>query len=142
MDARKKSDFEAIWIEVDGSIEIGFIGEDAAKAIGLPAGPIRLAEGVPGPKGYGLAHIDERRAMSLKQIGFQTVQASFVDVAANWEAAVRAHEPNKILLIKKHRGRCLRLVVQVFDGANGYYWSATTIIIGRTASADEIIYQK
>ena len=141
MDAKNLNN-EAIWIKINGSIEIGSIGEGAAKAIGLPAGPVRLAEGRAGPKGYGLAHIDEGRAQSLMLIGFEGVQAAFVDVAANWEYVILANEPNKIILVKKHRGRNLRLVVQVFEGPKGYYWSATTIIIGRMVRAAEIVYQK
>jgi hypothetical protein len=142
VDAKNKSNAEAVWIEINGSIEIGAIGKDAAKAIGLPPGPIRLAEGLPGPKGYGLAHIDEGRAQSLKKIGFDGVQAAFVDVAANWECAIQANEPNKVVLVKKHMGRYLRLVVQVFDGPNGHYWSSTTIIVGRMVRAEEIVFKK
>jgi len=137
---KKKS--EAVWIEINGSIEIGSIGEDAAKAIGLPKGAIRLAEGVSGAKGYGLAHIDERRAENLKSIGFGRVQDAFVDVAANWEIAIGASEANKVILIKKHQGRYLRLVVQVFEGPNGHYWSATTIIVGRAVSAEEVVFKR
>lgn len=141
MDA-KGINTETVWIEINGSIEIGSIGEDAAKAIGLPVGPIKLAEGRSGPKGYGLAHIDDGRAESLKKIGFERVQDAFVYVAANWECAIEANEPNKVVLVKKHMGRYLRLVIQVFEGPNGHYWSATTIIIGRMVRAGEIIYQR
>jgi hypothetical protein len=138
----KNPNIDAVWIEINGSIEIGSIGEEAAKAVGLPAGPIRLAEGRSGPKGYGLAHIDDGRVQSLKTIGFESAQAAFVDVGVNWECAIQANEPNKVILVKKHMGRYLRLVVQVFEGPKGHFWSATTIIIGRRVRAEEIIYQK
>ncbi|THD54173.1 MAG: hypothetical protein E8A46_09030 [Bradyrhizobium sp.] len=138
----KPKKHEAVWLKINGSIDIGVIDVTASKAIGFPAGPIRLAEGLPGPKGYGLAHIDRDRASRLKDIGFEAVQACFVDVAANWEAAVCANETNKVVLVKKHRARVLQLVAQIFDGPNGHYWSATTIIIGRRIRPDEVIYQR
>ena len=138
----KPKKHEAVWLQINGSIDIGSIDATASKAIGFPAGPIRLAEGLPGPKGYGLAHIDEDRAGRLREIGFETVKACFVDVAANWEVAVSAKEANKIVLIKTQRARVLQLVVQVFKGSNGHYWSATTIIIGRRVKPDEVIYMR
>jgi hypothetical protein len=138
----KPKKHQAVWLLINGSIDIGVIDATASKAIGLPAGPIRLAEGLPGPKGYGLAHIDQDRASRLKDIGFEAVQACFVDVAANWETAVCANEANKVVLVKKHRGRFLQLVVQLFEGPNGHYWSATTIIIGRRIRPDEVVYGK
>ena len=142
MDAKNPSTSDAVWIEINGSIEIGSIGAAASKAIGMPAGPIRLAEGIPGPKGYGLAHIAEDRAQSLREIGFQSPREAFVEVAANWEQAIQANEPNKVVLVRKHRGRFLRMVVQVFSGPNGPYWSATTIIIGRRVKTTEVIHTK
>lgn len=108
----------------------------------MPAGPIRLAVGVSGPKGYGLAHIAEDRAQSLREIGFSAPRDAFVEVAANWELAIPANEANKVVLVRKHRARYLRMVVQVFSGPNWTYWSATTIIIGRRVKESEIIYKK
>lgn len=144
VDAKNKSNVEAVWIEVNGSIEIGSIDEDAAKAIGFSAGPIRLAEGIPGPKGYGLAHVQENhgRVQDLKNIGLDSAQASIVEVAANWELVIRANEPNRIVLVRKHRARILSLVVQLFDGPNGHYWSVVTIFIGPRIKPAAIVYQK
>lgn len=140
---RKPAKHESVWLKIGDSIDLGLIDAAAAAAIGLPSGPIRLAEGLPGPKGYGLAHIAQDRARLLKDIGFESVQAAFVDVATNWEFAIKANEDNKVILVKNCRARYVRIVVQVFDAPDGSrYWSATTIIVGRRVKPDEIVYKR
>jgi hypothetical protein len=135
---------EAIWLEINGSIDIGLIDAAASVAIGFPAGPIRLAEGLPGPKGYGLAHVQENhgRVNDLKNLGLDGARASIIEVAANWELIVAANQPNRVVLVRKHRARCLSLAVQVFEGRNGYYWSAVTIFIGPRIKPGDVAYRK
>ena len=46
-----------------GSIDFGYITEE----MNLPAAPIRVAEGLSGPKGYGLKHIMEGHSNEIKE---------------------------------------------------------------------------
>lgn len=132
------------WIEVSGKIEIGIIEESEAKEIGLPAGPIKLGDGIPGPKGYGLAHIQPDRVADLKKIGFDSAQDSIVEVAANWEVAIKANQPNRVVLVRKHRGRYLNLVVQAFAAVDrsGHYWSVVTIVIKRRFHESDVLFRR
>jgi hypothetical protein len=140
----KSKKHESVWLEIAGSTDIGVIDSAAAAAIGFPAGPIRLAEGLPGPKGYGLAHVQENhgRVSDLKNLGLDGAQASIVEVAANWELIILGNEANRVVLVRKHRARYLSLVVQVFEGKQGHFWSAVTVFIGPRIKAANIVYQK
>ncbi|MHC2667323.1 hypothetical protein ACMA5K_20475 [Bradyrhizobium diazoefficiens] len=144
MDAKNSSTSDAIWIEINGSTEIGSIGADVAKAIGFPEGCIRLAEGLPGPKGYGLAHVRDNhdRVSDLKNIGFAGAQAAIVEVAANWDVIVRANQPKRVVLVRRHRARCLSLVVQIYNTSTGYIWSVVTVFIGPRIKAADVIYER
>ncbi len=105
----KPKKHEAVWLKINSSIDVGVIDGAASAAIGFPAGPIRLAEGLPGPKGYGLAHVQENhgRVRDLKNLGLDGAQASILEVAANWELIVPGNEPNRVVLVRKHRARFL-----------------------------------
>lgn len=144
MDAKNQSNSEAVWIEINGSTEIGSIDADVAKAIGFPEGCIQLAEGLPGPKGYGLAHVRDNhdRVRDLKNVGFEGARAAIVEVAANWDLIVKANQPNRVVLVRRHRARCLSLVVQIYNTDTGYIWSVVTIFIGPRVKAADVIYEK
>lgn len=140
----KPKKHESVWLKIGSSIDIGQIDAAASAAIGFPAGPIRLAEGLPGPKGYGLAHVQDNhgRVSDLKNLGLDNAQSAIVEVAGNWELIVLGNEANRIVLVRKHRARCLSLVVQLFAGPQGHFWSVVTIFIGPRVKADSIVFQK
>ena len=60
-----------------GSIDFGYITEE----MNLPAAPIRVAEGLTGPKGYGLKHIVEGHEKEIINAGYDSVYDFIEDVA-------------------------------------------------------------
>lgn len=58
----------------DGTIDFGWITADMAEAIGLHPGPIRLQQGIPGPKGFGNLPVEAypARIKQLGKLGFRT----------------------------------------------------------------------
>ena len=60
-----------------GSIDFGYITEE----MNLPAAPIRVAEGLTGPKGYGLKHIAEGHEKEIINAGYNSVYDFVEDVA-------------------------------------------------------------
>lgn len=50
----------------------------------LPAAPIRIAEGLTGPKGYGLKHIVEGHEKEIINAGYHSVYDFIEDVAGNF----------------------------------------------------------
>jgi len=63
-----------------GSIDFGYITEE----MNLPAAPIRVAEGLSGPKGYGLKHIMEGHSNEIIESGYESVNEFIEDVAGNF----------------------------------------------------------
>ena len=63
-----------------GSIDFGYITEE----MNLPAAPIRVAEGLSGPKGYGLKHIMEGHSNEIIGSGYESVNEFIEDVAGNF----------------------------------------------------------
>ena len=60
-----------------GSIDFGYITEE----MNLPPAPIRIAEGLSGPKGYGLKHIIEGHSKEITGSGYESVSEFVEDVA-------------------------------------------------------------
>ena len=63
-----------------GSIDFGYITEE----MNLPPAPIRIAEGLSGPKGYGLKHIIEGHSKEITGSGYESVSEFVEDVAGNF----------------------------------------------------------
>ena len=63
-----------------GSIDFGYITEE----MNLPPAPIRIAEGLSGPKGYGLKHIIEGHLKEIIGFGYDSVFGFIEDVASNF----------------------------------------------------------
>ena len=63
-----------------GSIDFGYITEE----MNLPPAPIRIAEGLSGPKGYGLKHIIEGHSNEIIGSGYESVNEFIEDVAGNF----------------------------------------------------------
>jgi len=63
-----------------GSIDFGYIIEE----MNLPPAPIRIAEGLSGPKGYGLKHIIEGHSNEIIGSGYESVNEFIEDVAGNF----------------------------------------------------------
>ncbi|MBR2064780.1 MAG: hypothetical protein IJ971_08810 [Bacteroidales bacterium] len=60
-----------------GSIDFGYITEE----MNLSPAPIRIAEGISGPRGYGLKHIIEGHEKEIVNSGFLSVHDFVEDVA-------------------------------------------------------------
>jgi hypothetical protein len=142
--SKKPTVVEPVFIEIGKSIDIGVVDEIAAAAAIIKAAPIRLCEGFGGPKGYGQKHIEENegRIEQLKNLGFRTGTDAVAAVAAGWTSITVANEGNRVVLVLPHRGRQLRLVVQLCLSSNGNYWSVVTIIPGRKAKPEDVLYEK
>ena len=63
-----------------GSIDFGYITEE----MNLPPAPIRIAEGISGPKGYGLKHIIEGHLKEITGSGYDSVFDFIEDVASSF----------------------------------------------------------
>jgi hypothetical protein len=77
-----------------------------------------------------------------QNIGLKGAQAAIAEVSANWEIAIKANEPNRVVLVRKHRARNVNLVVQLFECEGGHYWSVVTIVIGHRVRSADILYEK
>jgi hypothetical protein len=97
----KHSDGDPVWISIGGSIELGEIDGMTAAALGVPAGPIRIAEGFGGPKGYGYLHIKgyDSRVGQLLDIGFSSLEHCLSEVATNWTYIVADNDSGRLGLI-------------------------------------------
>ena len=63
-----------------GSIDFGYITEE----MNLPPAPIRIAEGISGPNGYGLKHIIEGHLKEITGSGYDSVFDFIEDVASSF----------------------------------------------------------
>lgn len=122
-----------------GVTDYGVIDAAAAKAIGRPAGPIRLYNGWPGPKGWGHRHItsNERRLTAIRQLGYIVPEAFALEVAANWTHIHSGPFHDRITI-----GLKMGLLYPALALAwNGACWSITTMLPFRSVSYP-VIYEK
>lgn len=115
-----------------GSMEFGVITEHMAENLGHPAGPIRLQQGIPGPKGFGYRHIEtaEGRLNQLRRLGFHTCQSFVYAVAQRFQKIGEGGGPNKLALVYRDQGHDLQIIVQHNPGG---FWSVTTGLPYRVA---------
>jgi hypothetical protein len=128
-----------MFMNIGGTVDIGAIDDTVAATINLPAGPIRIPEGVAGASGFGLLHV-ESNASRMKQIGglgYACAIDFMVDIARNW-TEIRAGDNGRIILIKKTQGYGLRGIVGWTDAC----WSMTTAIPGRTGGKELVLFSK
>ena len=108
----------------------------AAKAAGIPAGPIRLQYG---SRAWGWRHAEdnERRMRDIRARGYATSRAYTVAVAANW---VRIHQGQgqKITIVWPQNGFELALALWW----TGSFWSVTTMLPFRTIPQMPLLYEK
>lgn len=109
-----------------GSIDLGFIDAAAAKTLSVSAGPIRLLNGMPGKKGWGLRHLTSvpDRVRAIKGLGYASCQAFVFAVAANWSEIHAAAEPGRLKAVWPTGGYELAIVLQW----TGVFWSVTTAL--------------
>ncbi len=130
-------------INVSGSVDIGAIDAVAAAAIKRDAGPIRLAEGIAGPKGYGLLHLqsNESRMTQINGLKFAGAVEFCVDIAVNW-TEIRQGEKNRLILIRPFMGYGLRGIVEWTSHKGAGCWCMTTAIPGRVRGPETVLYVK
>lgn len=107
--------------------DIGSIDADAAKALGVAAGPIRLLLGHHGRTGgWGLKHLDGRqdRQAAIKALGYANCELFVFAVAKSWSEVHDAAEPNRIKLVWPNKGLHLALVVEW----TGEFWTVITAL--------------
>ena len=98
----------------DGTIDVGWITADRAEIIGHHPGPIRLQQGIPGPKGFGNLHVEAypARIKQLGNLGFHTFAEFTSRVAKGFTRITEAGAVNRVGLIMPHQGYDLQLIVQ------------------------------
>lgn len=121
----------------------GYIDAEAAEALGVEPGPIRLFDGVPGAKGYGLLHIEsnEHRMKQIAGLGYKSASAFVADVATGWTKIIRGEDERSLVLVRPKGGYDLRIVVRPQASELGTIWSVTTGIPSRVARGD-VLYEK
>jgi len=111
-----------------GVWDIGAIDAEAAKALGVPAGPIRLLYGYHSAHkgGWGLQHLVQRedRVRAIKGASYENCKEFVWDVAANWTEIHAAAEPGRIKAVWPKDGLELGIVLQW----TGKVWSVTTAL--------------
>ena len=108
-----------------GSIDFGYITEE----MNLPAAPIRVAEGLTGPKGYGLKHIAERHEKEIINVGYNSVY-DFVEDVANDFTEIKEGKNGSFLLEK---GDAYHNTLFVALSREGDYWK---VISGEYSGPD------
>lgn len=124
----------------DRSIDFGHITSDVAAAVRQSPGPIRLQQGVSGPKGFGNLHVEDHapRMMQLKNLGFESFRA-FVDFVCCDFTKVGEGGPSqlaRLALIRPYREYDLQIIIQ-WNSNN--YWSVVTGLPYRVARS-RILY--
>lgn len=110
-------------------MDCGEIDAAAAKAVGIPAGPIRLYNGYKSKKGWGLQHVlvTPGRVQQIERCGFKPPIAFACAVGRNW---VRLHEGppprglDRISVVWPQDGMEYALALQW----NGRAWSIVTML--------------
>jgi hypothetical protein len=129
-----------VMIVVVGSVDIGVIDAEAAAAAKITAAAIRLPEGVPGPNGYGLLHVEsnERRMKAIRGLQFAGAEAFIHDIAQNWVAIV-AGENGRLVLVREIPGYGLRAVVGFTEHNGVPCWSVVTALPARRIGPNETV---
>ena len=127
-------------IQAPGGVwDIGFIDADAAAALGVSPGPIRLLCGYQGRRGWGWLHLTqvEDRMRAIRALGYSTAQAFVFAIAANWTEIHQAAEPDRLKAVWLKDGYELAIVLQW----TGAIWSVTTALPFRPAGKP-VLYVK
>ncbi|THD58554.1 hypothetical protein [Phenylobacterium sp.] len=114
---------------------------DAAKALGVAAGPIRLLLGHHGRTGgWGLKHLEGRedRQGAIKALGYVQCEKFIFAVAASWTEVHDATEPNRIKLVWPKDGLHLALVVEW----TGEFWTVITALPFRPSDKPKLYEKK
>ena len=119
---RYKNEF----VKSEGSFDLGIIGENIEKEIGIPSAPIRMQIG---NKDFGAVHIasakDGRRLSSFKEAGYSGVNDFVKDVVQNYKQIWQ--QPNGRLMLVKRNGKAKLSVVELSESAD-YYGVSTALI--------------
>jgi hypothetical protein len=104
----------------EGTIDFGWITGAMAAAIGLQPGPIRLQQGISGPKGSGNLHVEAypARMKQLGNLGFQSFADFISRVAKGFSRITEAGVVNRVGLVMPFQGYDLQLIVQ--NDAEGF----------------------
>jgi hypothetical protein len=88
--------------------------------------PIRLEYGIPGPRGYGYAHVVsyEGRLKQFQKLGYQTFEAFAHFVATNYTHIYPGKEPGRYQLACHPPGYSFFIIVQM--GTRQQSWTITT----------------
>jgi hypothetical protein len=115
-----------------GTTDFGWITADVAAITGRQPGPIRLQQGIPGPKGFGNLHVEAypARIKQLGNLGFHTFAAFTSTVAKGFTRITEAGAANRVGLVMPYQGYDLQLIVQ-YDREG--FWSVTTGLPYRVA---------
>ena len=97
-----------------GSIDFGYITEE----MNLPPAPIRIAEGLSGPKGYGLKHIIEGHSKEITGSGYESVSEFVEDVAGNFTEIKEGRDGSYLL----EKGDAYHNTLFVALSREGDYW--------------------
>lgn len=123
--------------------DLGYIDDDAAAALGVTAGPIRLLAGIPGANGFGEAHITSHssRMKQLNGLGYPTAIAFVSDVARNW-TKIALGDKGRLILIHPKQGYDLRIIVVLKPPSDGApFWSVITAIPSRVERSP-VVYER
>lgn len=104
----------------DGSIDLGYIRDDVAKAIGFPAGAIRLQKG---NELWGETKIEAKHGDAIRKYGF-TDTADFVRYVSNNYNSIHEGDNGRVLLAVRN-GKDMIASVELKKEGGGYY-SVTT----------------
>jgi len=122
-----------------GSLDFGEIDLVTASALGVPAGPIRLQVGYPGPKGFGSRHVEENanRMKQLAQIGFANFTSFAHAVAQKYQAVLAGDPVSRFQLVYRDmfdgRRFDLRLIIQPETDGSVQFYGITTGIFSPVA---------
>lgn len=139
--AQSEDDPNTVICPSRGVKDIGTVDPEAAKALGVAAGAVRLVLGHHGRTGgWGLKHLEGRedRQAAIKALGYASCEVFVFAVAASWTEVHEAAEPNRIKLVWPNKGLHLALVVEW----TGEFWTVITALPFRPTDKPKLYERK
>jgi hypothetical protein len=115
----------------------GLVDGDEIKAAGIAPGFLRLQVGYPGPKGFGLRHVEsyDDRMRTISGLGFKNFP-HFCEAIGKGFTKIGKGDRGRLLLIMEHQGYAVWLIVELRNPESDPFWTIVTGVINRLARCE------
>lgn len=124
----------------DGSLNYWQLDDASATILKVAAGPVRLQQGRPLKKGFGLLHVEENaaRMKQIKALGYKGVREFVSHICANW-CHIRDGSKGRLLLCAVEPGFEFSIVLQKHQGTKGPFWTVVSAVISRSRNEEILL---